>query len=85
MSQPDILSTVHTDRSFVTHITQETTHAMDKQGLNIHVNEVTSIEDDFKTGERVLHVEKQGEMFFGIGRNISQDRWDDIFNKKRKD
>ena len=57
----------HSKLSDTQTITQQTTHAMEKQGLNIHVNEVSEIGDDFKTGERILTVEKQGEMFFGAG------------------
>ena len=66
-------------------ITKATTHAMEKQGLNIHINEVSKMDDDFKRGERILHVEKQGEMFFGICSNMSQERWNNIFKKGNKE
>ena len=62
-------------------ITQVTTKAMEGAGCDIHTHEVAQIDDDFKTGERILKVEKQGEMFFGIGANMSQDRWNNIFKK----
>jgi len=66
-------------------ITEVTRNAMKEVGCNINVNEVSKMDDDFKTGERVLTIEKQGMMFFGIGTNISQDRWDKIFSKREED
>lgn len=57
---------------------------MEDAGCNIHVHEVAQMDDDFKTDERILKVEKQGEMFFGIGANLSQERWDKIFSKGKE-
>lgn len=71
----------HSQISDTKTITQATTKAMEKEGLNIHVNEVSNIDDDFKRGERILTVQKQGDMFFGIGSHMSQERWDNIFRK----
>ena len=46
-------------------ITQVTTEAFEKEGLNIHVNEVENLEDDFNKGERILKI--KNTKFFVIG------------------
>ena len=40
-------------------ITQVTTDAMKEADCNIHVNEVADMYDDYKTGERILSIEKR--------------------------
>ena len=44
-------------------ITDEVVKEFRRHDLNIHVNEVESLEDDFKKGERVLRV-KNTKYFF---------------------
>ena len=46
-------------------ITQVTTDAMKDAGCNIHQNEVADMYDDFKSGERVLSVQKK--QYFTVG------------------
>jgi hypothetical protein len=47
-------------------ITKVTTDAMKEAGCDIHVNEVSDIQDDFKARERILSVEKRH--YFTVGR-----------------
>ncbi len=47
-------------------ITQVTTDAMKNAGVNIHQNEVAKMDDDFKSGERILTVQKK--QYFTIGK-----------------
>ena len=46
-------------------ITDVTRTAMKEAGVDIHQNEVVKMDDDFKTKERVLHIEKK--QYFTIG------------------
>jgi len=46
-------------------ITEVTTKAFEKEGLNIHINEAESVEDDFRKGERILKI--KNTKFFVIG------------------
>lgn len=46
-------------------ITQITTEAFSKEGLNIHVNEVENLEDDFNKGERILRIKNTKYHFIG--------------------
>jgi len=46
-------------------ITDVTRTAMKEAGCNIHQNEVAKMDDDFKTGERVLSVQKK--QYFCVG------------------
>ena len=46
-------------------ITQVTKTAIAEVGCNIHQNEVVNMDDDFKTKERVLSIEKK--QYFTIG------------------
>ena len=46
-------------------ITQVTKTAIAEAGCNIHQNEVVKMDDDFKTEERVLHIEKK--QYFCVG------------------
>jgi hypothetical protein len=46
-------------------ITEVTRNAFKEKGLNIHVNEVESIDDDFKIGKRHLKVKNTKYHFIG--------------------
>jgi len=46
-------------------ITEETTKAFRHNDVDIHTHEVTSIEDDFKRGERVLTV--KNTQYYSVG------------------
>jgi len=62
-------------------ITKATTKAMEDAGCDIHTHEVGQMDDNFKTGERILKVERHGTMF--MFKDVSQERWDNIFNKRK--
>ena len=46
-------------------ITSEMEAEFDARDLNLHVHEVESLEDDFKTGERILKVKNTKYVFLG--------------------
>ncbi len=48
-------------------ITEITRNEFKKHDLNINVNEVENLQDDFKTGERILNI-KTPTLTFSIGR-----------------
>jgi hypothetical protein len=43
-----------------------------EQGLDIHVNEVEKLEDDYKTGERVLRIKNTQYHFGGFGEGTKE-------------
>lgn len=47
-------------------ITQVTKDAFENEGLNIHVNEVEKLQDDFGKGERILQV--KNTKYFSVPR-----------------
>lgn len=55
----------HKDISDSQTITQETTKAFKEHGLDIHINEVQSLEDDHKKGVRILKV--KDTKYFQVG------------------
>lgn len=46
-------------------ITEVTSNAFEKEGLNIHVDEVTDLVDDFSKGERILQI--KNTKYFTVG------------------
>lgn len=55
----------HNDISNPHIITGETTKAFKEHGLDIHINEVQSLEDDHKKGIRILEVKNTKHHFIG--------------------
>ena len=49
----------HKDIQDTQTITDVTTKAFEKQGLDIHMNDVVDLHDDFGSGDRVLTVESK--------------------------
>lgn len=45
--------------------TVETEERMKAEGLNLHVHEVECMDDDYRKGERVLHVKNTKYVFMG--------------------
>ena len=69
----------HDDISTPQSITPHMEKEFKARDWDIHQHEVEKMEDDFKTGERILHVKHT--KYFPIGGDCSQSRWDKMFGK----
>ena len=67
----------HKDISDAQKITEVTDNAFKAKDVNLHVHEVTNMEDDFKTGKR--HLTVKNTKYFSTG--MDAETYDRIFKK----